>query len=87
MFVICKFPTDAMALLDAGLEIETLNIGNAAPVAGTKYVMVTKTIAATAEDAALYRELYAKRNGNVLCRNVPTADAIDFLKALSDAGL
>ena len=87
MFVICKFPTDAMALLDAGLEIETLNIGNAAPVAGTKYVMVTKTIAATAEDAALYRKLYAKRNGNVLCRNVPTADAIDFLKALSDAGL
>ena len=86
-FVICKFPSDALALVEAGLEIEVMNIGNAAPQPGTKYVMVTKTCAATAEDAALYRKLFELRNGNVMCRMTPLADAVDFLKALTDAGL
>lgn len=85
-FVICKFPSDALALINAGIEIDTVNIGNAAPIAGTEYKMVTKSCAATAEDAKLYREIFAKRNGNVLCRMVPTADAIDFLKALEEVG-
>ena len=87
MFVICKHPSDALALIDAGLEIEHVNVGNAAPVAGTTYVMVTKSIAATAEDAATYRQIAEKRGGSLRSRMVPTADEIDFLKALSEAGL
>jgi PTS system mannose-specific IIB component len=87
MFVICKHPSDALALIDAGLEIEHVNVGNAAPVAGTTYKMVTKSIAATAEDAVTYRQIAAKRGGTLRSRMVPTADEIDFLKALADAGL
>lgn len=87
MFVICKHPSDALALIDAGLEIEHVNVGNAAPVAGTKYVMVTKSIAATADDAVTYRAIAEKRGGSLRSRMVPTADEIDFLKALSEAGL
>lgn len=87
MFVICKHPSDALALIDAGLEIEHVNVGNAAPVAGTTYKMVTKSIAATAEDAVTYRQIAAKRGGTLRSRMVPTAEEIDFLKALADAGL
>lgn len=87
MFVICKHPSDALALIEAGLEIELVNVGNAAPVAGTQYVMVTKSIAATAEDAAVYRKIAELRGGELGSRMVPTSDGIDFLKALSDAGL
>lgn len=87
MFVICKHPSDALALIDAGLEIEHVNVGNAAPVAGTTYKMVTKSIAATAEDAVTYRQIAEKRGGTLRSRMVPTAEEIDFLKALADAGL
>ena len=87
MFVICKHPSDALALIDAGLEIEHVNVGNAAPVAGTTYKMVTKSIAATAEDAVTYRQIAAKRGGTLRSRMIPTAEEIDFLKALADAGL
>jgi PTS system mannose-specific IIB component len=87
MFVICKHPSDALALIDAGLEIEHVNVGNAAPVAGTTYKMVTKSIAATSDDAVTYRQIAAKRGGTPRSRMVPTADEIDFLKALADAGL
>lgn len=87
MFVICKFPTDALQLVESGVEIEWINVGNAAPIAGTQYVMVTKSIAATAEDAAVYRKIADLRGGKLRSRMVPTQEEIDFLKALSDAGL
>lgn len=86
MFVICKFPSDALQLIDAGLEIAAVNVGNAAPIAGTKYVMVTKSIAATAEDAVVYRQIAEKRGG-LRSRMIPANEEIDFIKALADAGL
>ncbi|MBQ9840377.1 MAG: PTS sugar transporter subunit IIB [Erysipelotrichaceae bacterium] len=87
MFVICKHPEDALALIEAGCDIEHVNVGNAAPIAGTKYVMVTKSIAATAEDAVVYRKIAELRGGTLRSRMVPTAEEIDFLKALEEAGL
>ena len=87
MFVICKHPSDALALIESGVEIERVNVGNAAPVAGTQYVMVTKSIAATKEDAAVYRKIAELRGGELRSQMIPTADGIDFLKALADAGL
>lgn len=87
MFVICKHPSDALALIESGVEIDVVNVGNAAPVAGTKYVMVTKSIAATAEDAEVYRKIAELRGGELRSQMIPTAEPIDFLKALSEAGL
>jgi PTS system mannose-specific IIB component len=87
LFVIAKFPQDAMTILKSGVKIESVNVGNAAPIAGTKYVMVTKTIAATAEDAVLYRELAEMIGGSLTSQIMPMLDKIDFLAALKKAGL
>jgi PTS system mannose-specific IIB component len=87
IFVIAKFPQDALNILKAGVKVETLNVGNAAPIAGTKYIMVTKSIAATAEDAIIYRQL-AELNGGKLTSQIMTSmETIDFLAALKRAGL
>ena len=87
MFVVCKLPTDALQVLESGAEVELVNVGNAAPVAGTTYKMVTKSIAATKEDAEVYRKIAEIRGGKLMSRMVPTNEAIDFIKALADAGL
>jgi PTS system mannose-specific IIB component len=87
IFVIAKFPQDALNILKSGVKVETLNVGNAAPIAGTKYVMVTKSIAATTEDAVIYRQL-AELNGGKLTSQIMTSmETIDFLAALKRAGL
>lgn len=86
LFVIAKNPEDGLRIIESGVEIDYVNVGNAAPVAGTKYVMVTKSIAATAEDAEIYRKI-ADIRGGLKSRMVPTDDEIDFIKALKDAGL
>jgi len=87
LFVICKHPSDALALLEAGLEIMHINVGNAAPVAGTQYKMVTKSIAATKEDGEVYRKIATLRNGVLRSRMVPTSDEVDFIRVLSEAGV
>lgn len=87
MFVICKFPSDAKRVIESGVEIDTVNVGNAAPIAGTDYVMVTKSIAATKEDAAVYREIAGLRGGKLTSQLTSTSEPSDFLKALADAGL
>ncbi|MDR2245063.1 MAG: PTS sugar transporter subunit IIB [Treponema sp.] len=87
IFVIAKFPQDALDILKSGVKVETINVGNAAPIAKTKYVMVTKSIAATAEDAVIYRQL-AELNGGKLTSQIMTSmETIDFLAALKKAGL
>ncbi|MDR0589158.1 MAG: PTS sugar transporter subunit IIB [Spirochaetaceae bacterium] len=86
IFVIAKFPQDALDILKSGVKVETINVGNAAPIAGTKYVMVTKSIAATAEDAVIYRQI-AELNGGKLTSQIMTSmETMDFLAALKKAG-
>ena len=87
LFVIAKNPADALELLNSGVEIGDVNVGNAAPVAGTKYKMVTNSIAATAEDAVVYRKIAELRGGVLRSRMTPFADEIDFLAALKSTGL
>ena len=87
LFVICKFPADALAVMKSGVGVKTVNVGNAAPIAGTKYVMVDKSIAATAEDAAVYREIAELNGGKLTSQLIPTLDSRDFLSMLKSAGL
>jgi len=88
LFVIAKFPTDALRILESGLEVGEVNVGNAAPIAGTKYVMVEKkSIAATKEDAEVYRKIAELRGGKLLTQTVSTYQPQDFLELLRKAGL
>lgn len=86
LFVICKFPSDALALVESGLEIGEFNVGTAAPVQGTTYKMVTKTIAATKEDAQIYAKL-ADHFGKVTSRITPANEEVDVIAGLKKEGL
>jgi len=87
LFVIAKSPMDALRILESGLEVGEVNVGNAAPIAGTKYVMVDKSIAATKEDAEVYRKIAELRGGKLMTQTVSTYQPQDFLELLRKAGL
>lgn len=86
-FVICKFASDCLALLERGVKVNAINIGNQAPVQNTDYVMVNGFVAATKEDAAVYRRIAELNNGVLPCQVVPTRPAENFLELLKKAGL
>ena len=87
MFVICKFPSDALAILESGIEVQDVNVGNAAPIHGTEYKMVTKSIAVTKEDAECYRKIAEMRGGVLTSRLTTMNETEDFLALLSKNGL
>lgn len=87
LFVICRYPSDALALLESGLEIEDINVGNAAAVEGSDYVLVTKSIAVTREDARCYREIARLRDGKLYSRLTTINEAEDFIRLLEESGL
>jgi len=85
IMLIAKFPSDALALLESGLEPKEINVGNQAPLPGTNYKMVTKSIAVTKEDAVLYRkinEIY-----HLTSQMMPSDSKKDFIKLIEDKGL
>ncbi|MFS8640895.1 MAG: PTS sugar transporter subunit IIB [Symbiobacteriaceae bacterium] len=86
IFIIAKFPSDALALLDGGLKPEEINVGNQAPIPGTKFTMVTRTCAVTPEDAAIYREI-VRRGYALTGRMMPSEPKNNFLDLLAKKGL
>ncbi len=87
MFIVCKFPSDALAILESGLEVQEVNVGNAAPIEGTNYKMVTKSIAVTEDDAEYYRKIAEMRGGVLTSRLTTLNEEEDFLKLLTRNGL
>lgn len=87
LFVIAKFPSDALEILQSGAKVDSLNVGNAAPIAGTKYVMVTKSIAATQEDAGVYRKISELYGGKLTSQIMPMNEPQDFLGLLKKVNL
>lgn len=87
IFVIAKTPQDALAILESGEKVKEINVGNAAPVAGTKYVMVTRSIAATKEDAEVYRKIAELNGGKLTSQIMVSMETTNFLEALRKAGL
>ncbi|HEX4470783.1 MAG TPA: PTS sugar transporter subunit IIB [Nocardioides sp.] len=81
IFVIAKLPSDALALVQGGLKPEEINVGNQAPRPGTKFTMVTRSIAVTAEDAETYRAIAAE-GFSLQQRMMPTDKKADFLQVL-----
>ena len=87
MFIICKFPSDALQVLESGLEVKEVNVGNAAPIQGTNYKMVTKSIAVTEDDAKCYRKIAEMRGGVLTSRLTTMNETENFLDLLSKNGL
>lgn len=81
ILLIAKLPQDALKLLEGGLKPGEINVGNQAPTPGTKFKMVTHSIAVTPEDADLYREIAAK-GYKLTSKMMPTDRATDFLETL-----
>lgn len=87
IMVIAKLASDALALLEAGVEIDVINVGNQAPRAGTKPVFVTRTIAVTSEDAEVYRRLAQLHPSGLQCRMLPDDKNLDILFLMKKKGL
>ncbi len=81
IMILAKLPSDALALLEGGLKPAEINVGNQAPTPGTKFKMVTHSIAVTPEDAELYRAIAAK-GYKLTSKMMPSDRSGDFLDLL-----
>ena len=86
-FVICSTPDDCLHLIEKGVEIEEVNVGNQAPEPGTKYKMLTKSIACTAQEAEKYRKIAELRGGVLQTQMVPSYNKENVLALLDKHGL
>ncbi|MDI3317026.1 MAG: PTS sugar transporter subunit IIB [Bacillota bacterium] len=86
VFVIAKLPSDALRLLEGGLKPGEVNVGNQAPAPGTRFKMVTHSIAVTPEEAEIYRKI-AAQGYTLTCRMMPSDRPTDFLELLKRNGL
>lgn len=82
IMILAKFPGDALRLLEGGLKADEVNVGNQAPKPGTKFTMVTRSIAVTEQDAKDYRRI-AELAGGLRCQMMPNDKADDFLRLLT----
>jgi mannose/fructose/N-acetylgalactosamine-specific phosphotransferase system component IIB len=81
IMIIAKFPSDALRLLQGGMEPQEINVGNQAPTPGTKFTMVTRSIAVTADDARIYREIAEKRR--LTSKMMPNDKPADFVAMMA----
>ena len=86
IMVIAKFPSDALQLLQGGLQPQEINVGNQAPSPGSKFIMVTRSIAVTADDARIYREI-ADMGTPLVSMMMPSDKRSDFVDLLTRKGL
>jgi mannose/fructose/N-acetylgalactosamine-specific phosphotransferase system component IIB len=82
VMILAKFPTDALRLLEGGLTVAEVNVGNQAPKPGSKFTMVTRSISVTEQDAKDYRRI-AELAGHLRSQMMPTDKADDFLRLLT----
>lgn len=81
IFVLAKLPQDALRLLEGGMQPEEINVGNQAPTPGTKFKMVTHSIAVTPDDAVIYRAI-AGKGYRLTSKMMPSDRATDFMETL-----
>jgi PTS system mannose-specific IIB component len=86
IMLIAKFPSDALRLLQGGLQPQEINVGNQAPTPGTKFTMVTRSIAVTADDARTYREI-AGMGTPLMSKMMPNDKPTDFVGLLASKKL
>jgi mannose/fructose/N-acetylgalactosamine-specific phosphotransferase system component IIB len=86
ILMVVKFPSDALRVLEAGVTPGQVNVGNQAPIPGTNYKMVTRSIAVTADDATIYRAI-ADKGFVVTAQMLPTDRKSDLVELLVKKGL
>ncbi|MTI94544.1 MAG: PTS sugar transporter subunit IIB [Firmicutes bacterium] len=86
IMIIAKFPEDALALLEAGVEPQEVNVGNQAMLPGTKPVHVTRSVAVTEEQASVYRAI-AEKAGKLSSQMMTSDTPQDFLELMKKKGL
>ena len=84
--VIARQAEDAFQLVLEGLPAAAVTVGNAAPEPGTDFVMVTRSVAVTREQAAGYRKL-AESGVEVVSQLMPTDRRVDFIGLLDKKSL
>lgn len=75
IFIITKFPEDGLALLDNGLEIDTLNLGNQAFVRGAK--KLSNSVYLTEEGVKALKKMH-ERGIKLTCRMLPNDSKSEF---------
>jgi mannose/fructose/N-acetylgalactosamine-specific phosphotransferase system component IIB len=86
IMLIAKFPSDALRLIEGGLEPKEINVGNQAPLPGSKFKMVKRTIAITEDDAAALRKI-AEKGYHLNSKMMPSDRSEDFVKQMEKKGL
>ncbi len=87
IFIIAKLPSDALRLMEAGLKPQSVNVGNQAPSPGTKFKMVTNSIAVTPDEAEIYRKVASLNGDKLPTQMVPQDRVHNFLDLLKQKGL
>lgn len=82
IMVLAKYPSDALRLLEGGVPVAEVNVGNQAPRPGSRFTMVTRSIAVTEQDAKDYRRI-AELAGGLRSQMMPNDRASDFLQLLA----
>jgi mannose/fructose/N-acetylgalactosamine-specific phosphotransferase system component IIB len=75
IFIIAKFPKDGLALVEEGLDMPALNLGNQAYVRGSK--KLTNTVYLTESGVKALKKLH--ENGiRITCRMMPSDSDIEY---------
>ncbi|GEM_PF-246432 len=86
VMVIARFPSDALALIEKGLNPEEIIVGNQIIIRGTRPVRINRFIWVTPEQAEIYRSI-AQKGYSLKIKIMPLEKGKDLLKALEEKGL
>jgi len=75
IFIIAKFPEDGLALVEAGLNMPTLNLGNQAFVRNSK--KISNTVFLTESGVKALKKLHEK-GIRITCRMMPSDSDTDY---------
>lgn len=79
VMLIFKNPKTLYELLEKGVKLEEINVGNMSTKVGTK--QVKKSVSVTSEDVEYFNKI-DKMGVNITAQMVPTEEKIDFMKLL-----
>ncbi|MEC9488686.1 MAG: PTS sugar transporter subunit IIB [Halanaerobium sp.] len=86
IMIVAKFPSDALELVEKGVEPEEINVGNQAPLPNKKCFPVTNQIMVAEGQADIYRKI-ADKGYNLTVKLMPSDSPGDFIKKLDSKGL
>ena len=82
IFIIAKFPEDGVALVDGGLDMPVLNLGNQAYVRGSK--KLSNTVFLTEESVKALKSAHEK-GIHITCRMMPADSEAEFWPKIEKA--